>query len=73
MKEEMRASQELLKDEMLAKMETNHKKMDARTDANQEKWKPEQIPIMRTLRSFKALSSPGWISTKSGQCPLENK
>jgi hypothetical protein len=37
----MRASQELLKDEMLAKMETNHKKMDAKTDPNQEKWKPE--------------------------------
>jgi hypothetical protein len=30
MKEEMRASQELLKDEMLAKMETNHEKVDAK-------------------------------------------
>jgi hypothetical protein len=47
--------------------------MDAKTDANQEKWKPEEMPIMRTLRPLKALSSPRLISTKSGQCPLKKK
>jgi hypothetical protein len=35
--EEEKASQELLKSEMLSKMETNQEKLDMKVDANQEK------------------------------------
>jgi hypothetical protein len=36
--------------------------MEARIDANNEKFEVLQV-----------LSSPGWISTKPGQCPLMKK
>jgi hypothetical protein len=74
----MRASQELLKEEKLVKMETkqgrmeaNQEKMDAKPDANH--WTPGQTPIRRSSRSFIVLLSPGWLSTIPGQCPLQKK
>jgi hypothetical protein len=36
-------------------------------------WPPRQRPIIRSLRSFKVPSSPGWISTKPGQRPTNER
>jgi hypothetical protein len=56
---EMIAGQQLLKEEMLAKMKDNQERMDARINANNEMFEVLEI-----------LSSPGWIYTKRGKYPL---
>jgi hypothetical protein len=58
----MRASQELQKEEVLAKMETNHERKEVRRDSNNEKFE-----------GLRVLSSPRFISTTPGQRPLKKK
>jgi hypothetical protein len=52
-------------------------RMGAKTDATRKEmkeelmqgWKPR--PIMRSVKSFKVLSSPAWMSPKPGQRPFK--
>jgi hypothetical protein len=68
---EIMAGQQHSKEEILTNMESNKGCMDAKIDANQEKWKPGYRPIKRCMRSFKVLLSHRWIYTKPGQCHLK--
>jgi hypothetical protein len=43
----MGASQELLKEEMMAKLEAHYERMMARMDSQLEKWRPRWVPIRR--------------------------
>jgi hypothetical protein len=47
-------------DAWLEEMKAVQKRMEAKIEAS-----------MRSPRSFKTLSSPGWISTKPGQVPCK--
>jgi hypothetical protein len=70
MKEEMTAKLEAMININKERTEANHEKMDAKIDANQDK---KKVRIEANNEKFEVLSSPGWITTKPGQCPLKKK